>query len=412
MITVTSTSPLALSSGLYLDDSITVTFSNQLEASYLNMTYFKLYRTDALYKSYYELINITVSQTGNVVTVNPSINLTALNYYMLLIMGNTSGVTDIGGDKLASNYVLKFQAGEEVRPVTLPVETASDIPVVINGSSISEIPRSTDLFSLSGDSVPISVTGISPADLSLGVSNIDKITFTFNDTVNSAVSKNALTGYYNDIPFDMNPFSDHTITPTAVTVSGSTVSFTIPEITTDVNKEYHFTLLSNSVKGVNKQAYNTDDVEMKFTGALTPILATPDQIINRLKGFDDSVSINITKYEIYKLILEKSKEIISKIKVDISDDMAALLNRLIVCMILKDIITMGAISRGAIKSRELLATKVEYYNFDPSSATGALDDCIKDTINDLQGTLGSNIRIGIKSGNNMVRPTKDYQVYR
>jgi len=104
--------------------------------------------------------------------------------------------------------------------------------------------------------------------------------------------------------------------------------------------------------------------------------------------------------------------VLEKYKFEVSTDLMPILNRLIVCMVLKELFLNGFVMVPNIKSRELIANKVEYYNFNTDNAAGALDDCIKDAINDAAGRLGITIASGIKSGNIMTRPTKKYEVYR
>ncbi len=85
-------------------------------------------------------------------------------------------------------------------------------------------------------------------------------------------------------------------------------------------------------------------------------------------------------------------------------------NRAIICMVLLEITTMGLLSFGGIKARELLATKVQYYERKLDDIAKTLDKCIDEALS----SVGQATAIaGIKSGRVLDRNTKFYNsIYR
>ena len=108
-ITVVSTTPASGVTGHFIDHSIYVQFSKEIEGSYLSSDYFKIYRTNASHTAYYELVASVVTKDGVTVQVNPTGNLRPTEYYMMIVVGGTQGVKDISTDTLAANYIMYWQ---------------------------------------------------------------------------------------------------------------------------------------------------------------------------------------------------------------------------------------------------------------------------------------------------------------
>ena len=414
MISIQYTNPVENSTGLFINDPIKISFDQTIEPSYLIIDYFMLYRTNLDYTEFYEQIDVTVSMLDEVINIKPTINLNKDSYYILMVLGGNSGIESTTNDYLSENFVLKFRTGNSLRVVDETSANINGINLFVDGNtSETNIPQSTDLFALSGDSVPINIVSTIPANLSLGVDNLTSVVIRFDDKIlNTTIPNNTLIGRYNDIPYDMDPFATNEIIPTNVTIDNDTAIFTIPTLSGEINREYNFTLAPGVIQGVNKKAPSYNPYNLKFYSKLAPLYATPDQIISRLKGFNENAQISIAKAEIYKLILELSLYILEKYKFEVTADLMPILNRLIVCMVLRELFINGFVMVPNIKSRELIANKVEYYNFNTDNAKDALDECIKDAINDAAGRLGITISTGIKSGGRMTRPTKLYEVHR
>jgi len=414
MISIQYTNPVENSAGLFLNDPIKVSLSQSIEPSYLVIDYFMLYRTDSDYSDFYEQVDVVVSIVDEIINIKPSINLIANSNYILIILGGTTGIESMTNDFLEENFTLRFQTGDSIRVSATTTTNINGINIFVDGNtSENPIKPSTDLFTLSGETTPIGIISTIPSNLSLGVDMLDKIIIKFNDTIsNTSIPVNTLVGRYNDIPYDMDPFAANDIIPTNVTIDNDQAIFTIPILSGDNNREYNFTVAPGIIKGTSKKAAMDNPYNLKFYSKLSPLYATPDQIISRLKGFNENAQVAIAKAEIYKLILEMSLYILEKYKFDITPDLLPILNRLIVCMVLKELFLNGFVMVPNIKSRELIANKVEYYNFNTDDARNALDECIKDAINDATGRLGVTISSGIKSGGIMTRPTKLYEVYR
>jgi len=414
MISIQYTVPVENSAGLFINDPIKISLDQSIDVSYLSIDYFILYRTNNDYTEFYEQNDVVVTLEDEIINIKPVINLLSESSYLLMIIGGPSGIESTTNDFLDSNFVLKFKTGNSIRIIPDSAATINGINIFVDGgTNIPEIKQSYDLFSLSGDLTPIGIISTIPSHMSMGVNGLDKIIIKFNDTIlNTSIPVNTLVGRYNGIPYDFDPFSDNDIIPTNVVIDKDSLIFTIPILSGELNNEYTFRLSPGVIQGTSKKSAMENQYEFKFYSRLSPLYATADQIISRLKGFSDNAQITISKAEIYKLILEQSLYVLNKYKFTVTPDLIPVLNRLIVCMVLKDLFTSGFVMVPNIKSRELIANKVEYYNFNTDDAKNALNDCIKDAINDATGSLGITLSSGIKSGSRMTRPTKLYEVYR
>lgn len=409
MLEIVSKFPQDNSDNIFTNEEFVIEFTEEINDSYLNLNYFKLYKSNENYTSFSDLCNINITKDNKKIRILPSPSLDINTYYILLIIGNANGIEDINNNILSQNEFIRFKTGISAKTYIEVVDIPENVTSVIPGGTENTYPPSTDLFTNSGINVPITCINTIPSNYSLGVQNIDKIIFIFNDDIANIVIPSAISGRYAQLPFDTNPFIDHSIEIKEVYANKNVLTVTTEPITIAINREYIFTLNSGYVKGVNRQGFN-DKYVLRFTSILDPVYATAEQIITRLKGFNENTNINISEYDIYKLILEKSLEFKSKINSNLDTITTNVLNSVIVCMVLRDIILSGFITHGAIKSRELLANKVEYYQFKPEDALKSLDECINDGLELLHET--KIITTGIKSGNTLIRPTKIYQVNR
>jgi hypothetical protein len=178
-----------------------------------------------------------------------------------------------------------------------------------------------------------------------------------------------------------------------------------PPVSTS-NKEFILRIAPNIVKGTHRQSVDTEYHEIRFTGPLSPVWALPEQIKKRLAAFLDSVTVPISDYDLYKLILEKSMYVRDVLHITATPENILQINKLVICLVLKDLFVNGTVINGQIKSRELLNTRIEYYKPDSADALKQLDDCINDG-----SVLSENafaVQIGIRSERFLNRPTKQY----
>lgn len=415
MITVQYTVPTHNTVGTFINDPIKVSFSQTIESSYFTTEYFMLYRTNDDYTGYYEQVDLTISYVDEYINVQPRIYLNPNTSYLMMVVGGETGIESTTNDTLQENLILHFKTGDSARVTNAPVTITPSVNTFTEGSvpGVSTVKPSTDLFSLSGENAAIGVVSTTPSDLSLGIDGLERIIVKFNDRIaNSTIPVNTLTGRYAGLPHDMDPFAANEIIPTSVEVSNNLAIFTIPLLSGETNREYSFKVAPDIVQGTTRRQAMQEPYEFRFYSKLSPLYATPDQIITRLKAFNENAKVNVSRADIYKLILEQSLYALEKYKFTVTPELLPIINRLIICMVLRDMLLSGYVMMPNIKSRTLIATKVEYYNMNTDDAKDALNDCIKDALDELTGGHASTISTGIKSGNRMTRPTKEYQVYR
>jgi endonuclease YncB( thermonuclease family) len=413
-IVVEETQPPEGYTAAYLDDDIILTFSREIESSYISSDYFRLWRTNSSLTEFYEQLSCSISKDDMRVILNPEANLSADQYYMVIAIGGTAGITATDGYKLEENYILSFKTTDTIRPVTDVESQITHVDLWVDGDSTDDDasgPR--DYFSTSGADTHIVLLGSIPDNHSVGVADIDKLIFLYDDTIANVVPREALYGRWSDLPVDSDPLGAREIYISRADTEENRLTFHTEDITfTDsLNKEYVFHLAKGAVKGENKEGYDPDDHYVRFMGKLTPLYSTPDQIQLRLSGYFSSRETGILDYDLYKIIHEKSVWTDAKLGAPTTTQELIERNRLINCLVLYDLIAHGAMLEGGIKSRSLLMTQVEYYGPEWRSVLQELDDCIRTGLSTYSGEVAT-IAHGIKSGKHINRQGKWYNVYR
>ena len=92
-----------------------------------------------------------------------------------------------------------------------------------------------------------------------------------------------------------------------------------------------------------------------------------------------------------------------------------IINRLTICLVLRELLMRGAMFEGGVKMRQLLATKVEYMATDWGAVSDELDRCVNESLPASSG-ISSTIMINVKSGNSLINMRGDtsklYGVHR
>lgn len=419
-ITVTNTTPADAVSGHYLNHDIFVEFDTEIESSFLSSDFFKLYRTNATKSEYYEFLDVTVTKDSLVVQIHPTEQFSPLSYYMLIIVGGTNGIQSLTGDTLDENSIISFQTAETIAPTDNPPEIVPDVDIHIDGDSSNNANEpSTSLFATQGLEAPISLVTSFPADKSVGVHDFTRLILLYNDTIDPAITipLTTINGRWNDLPFDMDPFGDRSIPITDVSISGRQLIFETDEYTETTNREYIFNTAPGIVRGENKQGYDNRTHEIRFLGPLNPVYASVEQILKRITGWDVDLDAAITEYDIWKLILEASLWVRDVYETTMNSDNLIQVNRLTICMVLRELFIRGMLFIGGVKSRTLLAVRVDYETHDWDNIIQELEKCIRESLPEDSPMGGAGIIFtGIKSGRalNDLRgdPSKRYGVYR
>jgi hypothetical protein len=103
--TISSLSPAANATGVARGTSVSVTFSEAMNTSTINAGTFTLTNN-----STGAVVNATLSYSSNQrrATLTPSANLAARTTYTARVLGGSSGVADLAGNRLASTRVWSF----------------------------------------------------------------------------------------------------------------------------------------------------------------------------------------------------------------------------------------------------------------------------------------------------------------
>jgi hypothetical protein len=87
MIHVLSTTPIANSSGHYLNDSIFIELDQDIELSYLSSNYINVWETNQDQTEFYNkiLVGITTGTGQNIIKITPNPILESVSYYLVII---------------------------------------------------------------------------------------------------------------------------------------------------------------------------------------------------------------------------------------------------------------------------------------------------------------------------------------
>jgi hypothetical protein len=400
---VTSSSPVSRYVGQYIDDPISITFSKEVEGSYISSAYFRLIRTNNDENEYYDQVLCTVEKNELTVTVTPQVLLEKSSKYVLIVLGGETGISSIDSFKLEVNHSLVFTTTSIARPGS-GTDTITGVDIWVGGDDGSK-----DILSQEESVKTIQPLSSIPSNESVGVSSLHTISIIFNDIIKHTIPANLISFKYTELPTDPDPFGERDIAISGVNVSENILSISIDPITSEnsTNREYKLSIPAGLIFGMNKENPNKS-IDIRFMGRLTPLYVLPHDITVRLAGWNTKIVPNISDYELYKLSLQKS--IFSNINNGIPSTDEELLRRyqLVLCLMLLELLRNIGFAGGGIKSRSLLETKVEYYDADLQGLMDDLEDCI----NENSDGGGFAVLEGIKSGYNMNRPTKQYGIYR
>jgi len=103
--TVTTSTPADNATNVSRSANLTVTFSERIQAGYVNDTYFKLIKaTDGTAVA----CTYALSADGLTVTIDPVPTLDASTAYLLVV---SKGIRDMMGNQLAADYIVNFTTG-------------------------------------------------------------------------------------------------------------------------------------------------------------------------------------------------------------------------------------------------------------------------------------------------------------
>jgi len=130
--TVTSVTPANAATSVSTNTTVTATFSEAINASTVSGTTFQLRDAGS------NLVNATVSSSSNQITLTPAVSLAASTTYTATITGGASGVKDLSGNALASNYTWTFTtaAGGGTTYTVFQSSNTPAVPLANDGTGI------------------------------------------------------------------------------------------------------------------------------------------------------------------------------------------------------------------------------------------------------------------------------------
>jgi hypothetical protein len=143
--TVSSTTPVNLSTGIAFNNKLTVTFSEAMDSSTITTATFTLMQGTSF-------VSGTVSYTGKIATFTPSGNLAPNTLYIATI---TTMAKNVAGNALANNYVWSFTTGAAAA-ITLPTVSSTD--PVNAGTGVALNQKIAATFSVAMDASTITAS--------------------------------------------------------------------------------------------------------------------------------------------------------------------------------------------------------------------------------------------------------------
>jgi hypothetical protein len=174
--TVISTDPLNLATNVPLDKNISATFSVAMNPATINSSTFILMDGTTL-------IPGVISYSGTTATLNPTNNLELGKTYTATI---TTGVANVVGTSLASNYVWTFSTGAAVAPTVIstdPANLATNVALDKNISATFSVPMNPATINSSSFTLKDGATTIP------GTVSYSGTTATLNPTNNLVLGK-------------------------------------------------------------------------------------------------------------------------------------------------------------------------------------------------------------------------------
>jgi len=237
--TVSSSSPANNATGITLNASVSMTFSETMNNATLNTASFTL-------QPFAGGITVTgtVSVNGNIVTFTPKTGLVGNTQYRAMI---STAATDAAGNALASNYNLLFTTGAAL------------------------------------DTTPPTVISTSPTNGGTGVAHNSSVSATFSEAMNNAT--------LNTASFTLRrTTAGNPLVGGTVNVSGNSVTFT-PTASLAANQQYVATI-TTAVTDAAGNALAAD-----YTWNFTTALSAPSGTTTL--GWDAVVAPNFVGYRIY-----------------------------------------------------------------------------------------------------------------
>ncbi len=170
---VTATVPVANATGISITSSITATFNEPLDAATVNAT-------SALLQAGTTLIPATVSysSTNRRITITPTMPMAARTVYTVTLKGGSSGIKDLVGNPIATDYTWSFTSANPADQT--PPRVSSTVPL----SNAINVSLSTTVSAVFSEGLRATSVNSSTAYLQTGTT-IVPATVTYSSTPRS-----------------------------------------------------------------------------------------------------------------------------------------------------------------------------------------------------------------------------------
>jgi len=431
LIIVEPTTPVNSSLDVAINAFIKLPFNTEVDSAYLQDAiigdFFQLYEKSTFIKQ-----GIVAGKTADNnlnVYISPLIPFKKNTEYILVILGGSNGIKNTLAEPMAQNYALEFTTGISV-DIDSIVITDLIVDFTTTGTSSPTTPTEETINFQDVNNSIGSETGIyiydavgmdiedglfleysSPSNGNTGVVGFQKLNMYFSENIIDVYS-DEIKIKKTTLPFETDIFGNHDLSIQSKTITNNKLELLLDETGIDITKNKEYTVLVP--KGTFKQATNptvkNDNIIVRFSGPLSPMLSTPDYVKNLVLGFTDGYLNDLTDYDIFKTLHINSKEVIMLLGIILDyNDVNRLywLTRYVTCKTALDLVTgpFGK-GKGTVTQRNVLGQSTSWsLNTNTASKYSPLEECIRTALRNLGiGSIGTNV--GVKSVDSPFYPSR------
>ncbi len=417
------TKPVNSSLDVAINAYIKLPFNTEVDSAYLQDTivgdFFQLYEKATFIKQ--------GLKAGKTIDNNLDVYITTLNpfktntEYILLVLGGANGIKNTLGETLSINYALEFTTGIsvdiesiEITDIIVDFTTVGSTSPTDNNTNLTinfqDINNSigdetgTYIYDAPGLIVEdgLYIDYSSPSNGTTGVSGFQKMNLYFSENIIDNYS-DEIRIKKTELPFESDIFGNHDLSIQTKTLLNNKFEMLVDETGLNItsNKEYTVIIPKGTFKQLDNPTVKNNDIIIKFSGPLSPMLSTPEYVKQIVIGFNDGYLDELTDYDIFKTLHINSKEVLLLLGIflDYTDvNRLYWLTRYVTCKTALDLVTgpFGK-GKGTVTQRTVLGQSTSWaLNTNTTSKYSPLEECIRNALRNLGvGSIGTNV--GVKS---------------
>lgn len=428
---VEPTAPVNSSLDVAINSYIKLPFNTEVDNAYLQEAiigdFFQLYEKATFIKQ--GIIAGKTADNNLNVYITPLNPLKTNTEYILVILGGASGIKNTLAEPMAQNYALEFTTGVTVTIDSIVITDLIVDFVAIGTGTPTDTTDSTINFQDVNNTIG-SETGVyiydapgmyiedglyleysSPSNGSTGVTGFQKMNLYFSENITDVYSEE-IRIKKTTLPYEADIFGNHDLSIQTRTITNNKLEMLVDETGLDITKNKEYTVIVP--KGAFKQSTNptvkNDNLTIRFSGPLSPMLSTPDYVKNLVLGFTAGYLSDLTDYDIFKTLHINSKEVIMLLGIALDyNDVNRLywLTRYVTCKTALDLVTgpFGK-GKGTVTQRNVLGQSTSWsLNTNTAAKYSPLEECIRTALRNLGiGSIGTNV--GVKSVDSPYYPNR------